>query len=148
MPAPMDCISVVRQVFLAFSHGDMTALEPLLAPHVTWYVHGENAISGTYRNREATFAMFGRLYRATEGTFCVTPYAFAEVLPGTVIAMARLCGSGHGISIDEKIVQEFEVHDGQIQSSSAYLKNGYLFDMMLGRPVIDLTASSETAAVR
>lgn len=133
-----DNISLARQGYAAFARGDMTALAELLDPDVEWFVGGNNALSGTYQGRDATFAYFGRLLSMTGGTAVVDVLELTEPVPGTVLAMAHLHAEANGKVFDEDCVQQIEVRDGLAVRCRTFLQNGHLWDDLIGPAVIQL----------
>ena len=60
---------VFRQVYAAFTSGDMGELADLIAADVVWHVPGTNLISGEYTSREAIFGCFAKIFELSEGTY-------------------------------------------------------------------------------
>ena len=54
---------VFKQVYVAFTGGNMDRLGDLIAPDVVWHVPGTNLISGTYTSWEAILGCFARCSR-------------------------------------------------------------------------------------
>jgi ketosteroid isomerase-like protein len=52
-----------------YAGGSGAALEPLLAPNITWTVPGDNRIAGTYRGLEEVFGYFRRRRDLADRTF-------------------------------------------------------------------------------
>jgi ketosteroid isomerase-like protein len=55
-----------------YAGGSGTALEPLLAPDITWTVPGDNRIAGTYRGLDEVFGYFRRRRELADRTFRMT----------------------------------------------------------------------------
>jgi hypothetical protein len=141
-----DNIALTRQGYAAFSRGDMTALAELLHPDVEWFVGGDNALSGTYTGRDATFSYFGRLLGLTNGTASVEVVELTEPVPDTVLAMVHLHAEANGRTFDEDGVQQIEIKDGMAVSCRTFLQNGHLYDELIGPAVIQLSAQERTRA--
>ncbi|MDT9688857.1 nuclear transport factor 2 family protein [Streptomyces sp. P9(2023)] len=62
-------IAVFHRTFAAFSAGDMDALAEVFHPDVVWHVGGRNLLAGDHQGREDTFALFGREFQLTGGTY-------------------------------------------------------------------------------
>ncbi|MCX5377293.1 nuclear transport factor 2 family protein [Streptomyces sp. NBC_00091] len=62
-------IAVFHRVLAAFSAGDMEALAREFQPDVVWHIGGRNLLTGDYQGREDTFALLGREFQLTGGTY-------------------------------------------------------------------------------
>ena len=62
-------IEVFKQVYDAFTTGDMDRLAELIAKDVVWHVPGTNLISGEYTSREAIFGCFSKIFELSKGTY-------------------------------------------------------------------------------
>lgn len=140
-----DNVARARQGYAAFAAGDMTTLAELLAPDVEWVVGGENALTGTYRGRDATFDFFGRLLGATEGTFVVALQTIAEPEPGMVLALVRVTAEVRGTTYDEDAVQRLDLADGQVVRCRTFSENSRAFDALVGPKVIALSEQGTSA---
>lgn len=60
---------VFKQVYTAFTSGDMNRLAQLIAPDVMWNVPGSNLISGQYTSRDDLFGCFNRIYELSDGSY-------------------------------------------------------------------------------
>jgi ketosteroid isomerase-like protein len=129
---------LVRRGYVAFSSGDLEELSELIAQDTTWHVGGHNALSGTYRGRDAVLDYFGRLVEVTEGTLWLQLLSITEIAPGTVIACLHLAASAHGASFNEEVIQQIQIRDGQAVSCRTFLENGHLWDDVVGRATITL----------
>lgn len=131
-------VEICRRAYAAFASGDMTTLESLMAPDVTWIVAGNNALTGVYTGRQATFSYFGKLLEITEGTLVLTVSDIYEVAPNTLLAMCHVTAQSRGRAVDEDLIQLLEVRDGQAISCRTFNENGYLWDEMVGPSTITL----------
>jgi uncharacterized protein len=68
MPAHPDA-DVFKQLYDAFTNGDMDRLAELIAPDVVWHVPGTNLISGTYTSRDAIFGCFSKIFQLSSGSY-------------------------------------------------------------------------------
>ena len=62
-------IDVFKQVYDAFTTGNMERLAELIVPDVVWHVPGKNLISGEYTSREAIFACFNKIFELSNGSY-------------------------------------------------------------------------------
>ena len=146
MAQTTDNIALAQKGYDAFARADMTTLAELLAPDVQWFVGGDNALTGTYSGRDATFDYLGRLLGLTQGTASVQVHTLAEPMPGIVVAMVRLHAEVNGKTFDEDAIQQLEIRDGQCVSCRTFLQNGHLLDSVLGPAIITLTEQGRVAA--
>jgi hypothetical protein len=104
---------VVRRAYEAFNTGDMAALTELFDADTVWHVPGNNALSGTYDGRDATFGMFGKLGELTEGTY--RPEAQKLETDGdVVVAHNHVIGKRGGSTLDATSVIRFRLANGRI----------------------------------
>ena len=64
-----DNAEIVRGAYEAFNTADLAALTELMDERVTWHTPGRSPLAGDTRNRDETFAQFGRYGAETAGTF-------------------------------------------------------------------------------
>jgi len=118
--AETDNVATVRRGFDAFSAGDMAALTKLFHPNATWHSAPTGVLGGDRVGRDDVFSMFGLLAKETQGTFKVTPTAFAgsgdQVFVHTI---AR--GSRNGRTIESDEVLLFTVAEGQVKDVRFYM---------------------------
>jgi ketosteroid isomerase-like protein len=65
--------TLVRQVYAAFSSGDVGGLVELLLPEVVHRYPGANQLSGEHRGRDVVLTFYGRFAELTAGTLRVDP---------------------------------------------------------------------------
>jgi uncharacterized protein len=97
-----------------YAGGSADALEPLLAPTITWIVPGENAIAGTYRGLSQVLEYFRRRRDLADGTFQMRR---RDVLVGDGDRIAALTDGLATIKRAEhrwSTVGLYDVVDGQI----------------------------------
>jgi ketosteroid isomerase-like protein len=139
--APSDNTVVVRRAYAAFSNGDAAVLEELIADDCVWLVGGDNALSGRYTGREAVLGYFSELQAATDGTFSLVLLTCAEVLPETVLACVHVTASAHGKNLEEDVVQQLHLLDGQVVACRTFVENGYAWDALVGPRTLVLPES-------
>ncbi|MHB1576430.1 MAG: nuclear transport factor 2 family protein [Candidatus Dormibacteria bacterium] len=61
----------VRQVYEAFTKGDLETVAKLFDPDIRWHVTGRSQLAGTHSGQDEVFAFFGKLAELTAGTFTV-----------------------------------------------------------------------------
>ena len=58
----------IRNGYVAFTKGDVAALDKYFADDILWHVSGRNKLSGDFRGRDAVYGYVAKLRDATEGT--------------------------------------------------------------------------------
>ena len=104
---------VFKQVYVAFTGGNMNRLGELIAPDVVWHVPGTNLISGTYTSREAIFGCFGKMFDMTEGSYRPELHAILADDDHTVALMLATARRG-GKTLDQDYAFVCHIRDGQI----------------------------------
>jgi ketosteroid isomerase-like protein len=112
MPAHSNA-DVFKQLYIAFTNGDMDRLAELIAPDVVWHVPGNNLISGTYTSRDAIFECFGKMFEMSNGSYRPQLH---DILANDEHTVALLHAVGrHG---DKTLDQDYaficHIRDGQI----------------------------------
>ena len=104
---------VFKQVYDAFTSGNMNRLAELIASDVVWHVPGTNLISGTYTSREAIFGCFSTMFELTEGSYRPQLH---DILADDEHTVALLHATGrHGEKmLDQDYAFICHVRDGQI----------------------------------
>lgn len=105
--------AVVRRGYKAFSEGDPAALSEVLSADVVWSVPGEHPLAGTYKGREATFAMFGQVAELSAGTYRVEPETF-ESDGDQVVVRDHATGERAGKKLDARSTLRFTMSGGQV----------------------------------
>ena len=142
----MNNTDQLRRGYAAFSSGDLDTLTEVIAADCQWIVGGDNALTGTYSGRDAVFDYFAKLLGSTDGTFTVELLQAHEVMPDTVLVLARAAATAHGSSFDEQLWQQVQLLDGKVVSCRTYVENGHLWDQVIGPRSITLP-SQERAGV-
>jgi uncharacterized protein len=97
-----------------YAGGSGAALEPLLAPAITWTVPGESSIAGTYRGLEEVLAYFRRRRDLAGGTFQMER---RDVLVGDgdrIVALTDGLATIDGVEHRWSTVGLYDVADGRI----------------------------------
>ncbi|MEU9148150.1 nuclear transport factor 2 family protein [Streptomyces sp. NPDC048349] len=106
-------IAVFHRALDAFTAGDMNALAEVFHPDVVWHIAGRNPLAGDYQGREDTFALFGREFQLTGGTY--RPQ-FKDVLANDdhTVALLHVTASREGKQLDMDYAIVFHIADGMI----------------------------------
>jgi ketosteroid isomerase-like protein len=106
-------IAVFHRVMAAFAAGDMDALTELFHPDVVWHIGGRNPLAGEYRGREETFAVFGREFQLTGGTYRPQLH---DVLANDdhTVALLHVTASREGKQLDMDYTIVFHIRDAKI----------------------------------
>jgi ketosteroid isomerase-like protein len=104
---------VFKQLYVAFTNGDMDKLAELIAPDVVWHVPGNNLISGTYTSRDAIIGCFNKIFELSGGSYRPELH---DILADDDHTVALLHGTArHG---DKTLSQDYaficHIRDGQI----------------------------------
>lgn len=122
-----DSATVVRELYAAFEHGDMAALERLIAPDATWTYYGpadKLPFGGTRRGPAGVADFFAKVGEtlenpvATQFGYIVTGEMVA--VPGTEESTVR----STGIRYKADLVHVFRVRDGKIVSFEEFIDSG------------------------
>jgi uncharacterized protein len=89
---------------------------------------GRSPIAGDARNRDETFAQYGRYGTGTAGTFRAEFRTAAGTDDGRVIAMHHNAGEREGRSLAVDCCILFEVEDGRIVSGREHFYDLYAWD--------------------
>lgn len=106
-------IEVFKQVYEAFTTGDMDRLAELIAPDVVWHVPGTNLISGEYTSREAIFGCFNKIFELSKGTYRPEIHDILANDDHTVALLHATARHGEK-TLDQDYAFIFHVRDGQI----------------------------------
>jgi uncharacterized protein len=123
-----DNAEIVRRGYEAFNTADLATLAELFDERATWHTPGRSPIAGDARNREETFARFGRYAGATAGTFRAEFRTAAGTDDGRVIAMHHNTAERDGRTLDVDCCIVFEVEDGRIVSGREHFYDLYEWD--------------------
>ncbi len=106
-------VEVFRQVYGAFTSGDMGRLTELIAPDVIWHVPGTNLISGEYPSREAIFGCFTKIFELSAGSYRPELHDILANDDHTVALLHATARQGDK-TLDQDYAFVFHVRDGQI----------------------------------
>lgn len=144
-----DPASVVQQLYAAFEHGDMAALERLIAPDATWTYYGPASqlpFGGTRHGPAGVADFFAKVEEtldnpvATQFSYIVTGDTVA--VPGTEESTVRATG----IRYKADLVHIFKVRNGQIVSFEEFIDSGKVLLAFQGDKSVDISAGGKAAA--
>ena len=144
-----DPASVVQQLYKAFEHGDMAALERLIAPDATWTYYGPASqlpFGGTRRGPAGVADFFAKVGEtldnpvATQFGYIVTGDTVA--VPGTEESTVR----STGIRYKADLVHVFKVRNGKIVSFEEYIDSGKVLLAFQGDKSVDVSVGGKVAA--
>ncbi|MFG2980680.1 nuclear transport factor 2 family protein [Streptomyces sp. NPDC048258] len=106
-------IALFHRTMAAFAAGDMDALAELFHPDVLWHVGGSNVLAGDHRGRDATFALFGREFQLTGGTYRPQIH---DVLADDdhTVALLHVTATRDGRTLDLDYALVLHIRDGRI----------------------------------
>jgi hypothetical protein len=121
---------VVRRAYQAFNEGDGATLTEVFAEDAVWHAGGDNAVSGTFKSRESTFGMFGKLAELTDGTYRVEPQE-VSARGDQVTARHRATAKRGDKALDTLSTIEFTLSGGQIVEATESLDDQAAFDSFI-----------------
>lgn len=119
---------IVRRGYEAFNRADLAALTELMDERITWHTPGRSPLAGDTRNRDETFAQYGRYGAGTAGTFRAEFRTAAATDDGRVIAMHHNTAERNGRSLDVDCCIVFEIESGRIMSGREHFFDLYAWD--------------------
>lgn len=105
---------IVRRAYAAFNAADMQTLNETFHARATWQTPGSSPLAGKTRDRDGTFAQFGRYLEGTGGTFKATLRYVAADEEGRVVGVHHNSGTRDGRKLDTDCCITFRLEDGQI----------------------------------
>ncbi len=144
-----DPASVVHQLYEAFEHGDMAALERLIAKDATWTYYGPASqlpFGGTRHGPAGVADFFAKVGEtldnpvATQFGYIVTGDTVA--VPGTEESTVRATG----IRYKADLVHVFKVRDGKIVSFEEFIDSGKVLLAFQGDKSVDVSAGKAAAS--
>jgi uncharacterized protein len=121
----------IKAGYAAFSTGDFTALNDLLAEDVLWHVGGRNQLAGDYRGHEAVYGLFGKLMEVTEGSLHLDVQAvFADDEHGVVLVVLSASRDGRSVKVNEAHI--YRMSDGKVAEFWDAYHDQYAFDELIG----------------
>jgi ketosteroid isomerase-like protein len=85
-------VAVVRALFEAFAHGDLTAFADRLDPDATWNHRNDDRLGGVHRGRDGITAFLGESAQLTSGTLRAVPEAIMADGEGRVAVLVSISG--------------------------------------------------------
>ena len=123
-----DNVELVRRGYEAFNTADLAALTELMDERVTWYTPGRSPLAGDTRNRDETFAQFGRYGEGTEGTFRAEFRRGRDRRRTGDRDAPQHRGERNGRTLDVDCCIVFEVEDGRIVLGREHSFDLYAWD--------------------
>lgn len=113
-------VANVKRGYAAFNSADMKTLTEIFHENATWHTPGRSPVAGDRKDRNSTFAQFGRYGAETHGTFKAVLKSVAVTEDGRVVGIHQNTGTRNGktLSVDCCIVFDFK--DGQCISGREY----------------------------
>lgn len=120
-------IAVFQRAMAAFSAGDMDSLAEVFHPEVVWHLGGRSPLSGDYRGRAATFAMFALDFELSGGTYQPRLH---DVLANDqhTVALLHATASREGRDLDMDYAIVFHIEEGRITEGWELWADQRVFD--------------------
>ena len=123
-------IATVREMFAAFSTGDMASLAAVLAPDATWHIPGTGIVSGDHRGREAIVAAL-TLARSPDHDYRPEMIDIAAS-ERHAVAIYKAIGTRNGRTLDLDQLLLIRIEDGVVVEVTAYPRSQQAFDEFWG----------------
>jgi ketosteroid isomerase-like protein len=121
---------VVRRAYQAFNEGDGATLTEVFAEDAVWHAGGDNAVSGTFESRDATFGMFAQLAELTDASYHVEPEEVSSD-GDEVTARHRATAKRGDKALDQLSTIKFTLSGGRIVEASETLDDQAAFDSFI-----------------
>ncbi|MGQ0802547.1 MAG: nuclear transport factor 2 family protein [Actinomycetota bacterium] len=108
-----DNEEVVRKGYELFGKGDLDGLGKIFTDDAVHTFPGNSQVSGEHKGRDACFAMYGKLFELSGGTF-VADLQSTTAKGDTVVAEHRATGKRDGKALDVEETLTFTIKDGKI----------------------------------
>ena len=151
VPKPVDDPArVVRQLYEAFEHGDMAALERLIASDATWTYYGPASqlpFGGTRRGPAGVADFFAKVDETLENPVAVQ---FDYIVTGDTVAVPGTEEStvrATGIRYKADCVHVFKIRNGKIVSFEEFIDSGKVLLAFQGDKSVDVAAGGKGAAI-
>ncbi len=117
---PKDNLTIIREAYAAYTHGDVTAVFALMHPDIEIRQTPLLPWGGRHRGHEGARAFFATLAQHTEGR--PEPTDFIEA-GDDVIAIGRLRGRARatGKPYDLAIVHRWTLREGKVTAFEAFI---------------------------
>jgi ketosteroid isomerase-like protein len=109
-----DNEDLVRKGYEAFGQGAMDTLARLMADDVVHTFPGDSQVSGEHKGRDAAFALYGKLFELSGGTFKADLKSATARGDDTVVAKHGHSATRDGKTIDVEETLTFTIEDGQM----------------------------------
>lgn len=109
-----DNEEVVKKGYDLFGKGDLDGLGKIYTDDAVHSFPGNNQIAGEHKGRDACFAMYGKLFELTDGTFKADLQSTTAKGDDTVVAKHQATGKRNGKTLDLEETLTFTVKDGKI----------------------------------
>ena len=114
---------IVRRAYAAFNAADIQTLQETFDERASWSTPGKSTIAGTTKDREGTFAQFGRYLEGTGGTFKAELRYVAADEDGRVVGVHHNTGTRNGKRLDTDCCITFRLKDGRIVEGKEHFQN-------------------------
>ena len=114
---------VVRRAYAAFNAADIETLKKTFDEKASWHTPGSSPIAGVTKDREGTFAQFGRYLEGTGGTFKAALRYVAADDDGRVVGVHHNSGTRSGKRLDTDCCITFRLENGRIVEGKEHFQN-------------------------
>jgi ketosteroid isomerase-like protein len=115
---------LVRKGYDLFGKGDMDGLAQIMAEDVVHTFPGNSQVSGEHKGRDAAFAMYGKLFELSGGTFKADLQSATAKGDDTVVAVHHNTATRGGKTLDLEETLTFTIEDGQMTRLDSSFKPG------------------------
>lgn len=116
----MENKEIVRHSYELFAEGKLAEAAEFYAPDAVWTVPGQNALTGTYKGRDAIVTKFlQKLFVLSGGTYRASLMDVAEG-DGYTFALQHSQAERDGNSIDYLLCNVIRIEDGLIRTVHTY----------------------------
>lgn len=114
---------VVRRGYAAFNAADIKTLTELFDEKASWHTPGGSPIAGATKNRDETFAQFGRYLEGTGGSFKAELRYVAADDEGRVVGVHHNSGTRNGRRLDTDCCITFTIRNGKIVEGKEHFQD-------------------------
>ncbi len=114
---------IVRRGYAAFNAADIQTLTEVFDENASWHTPGRSAIAGTTKDREGTFAQFGRYLEGSGGTFKAELRYVATDDEGRVVAVHHNSGTRNGKHLDTDCCITFKLANDRVIEGKEYFQD-------------------------
>ncbi len=105
---------IVRRGYAAFNAADIQTLTEVFGETTRWTTPGNSPIAGVTKDREGTFAQFGRYLEGTGGTFKAELRYVTADDEGRVVGVHHNSGTRNGKRLDTDCCITFRIENGRV----------------------------------